>query len=235
MNIQSVHAREVLDSRGNPTVEADVVLESGAVGRASVPSGASTGSHEAHELRDNDSERYSGKGVLKAVAHVNGEIQNAVIGMRAEDQQALDEKMIALDGTSEKKRLGANAILAVSLAAAHAAAREKGVPLYEHVRSLSGLSDDYVMPLPQCNVINGGAHTNWETTDIQEFMIAPIGAETFHDATRMLAEIFHTLKKTLAAKGYATSVGDEGGFAPHVKGGNEEAFELIAEAGTGQG
>lgn len=230
MNITHIHAREVLDSRGNPTVEADVTLEGGVIGRAIVPSGASTGTHEAHELRDDDPERYGGKGVLRAVKNVNTEIRRAIIGMKADNQEGIDTAMISLDGTKEKSRLGANAILAVSLAAAHAASHAKNTPLYEHIRSLSNGSREYVMPLPQCNVINGGAHTNWETTDIQEFMIAPVSAETFRDAVRMLSEIFHSLKKILSERGYATAVGDEGGFAPQVRGGNEEAFGLITEA-----
>lgn len=230
MKIASVHAREVLDSRGNPTVEADVLTDAGVLGRAIVPSGASTGSHEAHELRDNDSKRYGGKGVVRAVENANTEISAAVIGMDTSLQRGIDERMIELDGTPEKRRLGANAILAVSLAAAHAAARGKNIPLYEHVRSLMNAPREYLLPLPMANVINGGAHTNWETTDIQEFMIAPVGAETFHDAVRILSEVFHALKQTLAASGYATSVGDEGGFAPKVTGGNEEAFELITRA-----
>lgn len=230
MKIASVHAREVLDSRGNPTVEADVLTDGGVLGRAMVPSGASTGSHEAHELRDTDPKRYGGKGVLRAVENVNTEMSAAVIGMNASDQRGIDERIIELDGTDNKSRLGANAILAVSLAAAHAAARGAGIPLYEHVRGLMNAPREYLLPLPMANVINGGAHTNWETTDIQEFMIAPVGAETFREAVRMLSEVFHALKRELSASGYATSVGDEGGFAPRVTGGNEEAFELIARA-----
>ncbi len=228
--ITAIHAREILDSRGNPTVEAEVFLENGHVGRAAVPSGASTGTHEAHELRDGDKNRYGGKGVLKAVANVNHEIAPAIRGMHANEQEALDEKLIALDGTENKSRLGANAILAVSLGVAKATASAKGVPLFEYVHGLSRVEREMTLPLPQCNVINGGAHTNWESTDIQEFMIAPVGAPSFREAVRMLAEIFHALKKVLAERGYATSVGDEGGFAPKVAGGNEEAFELVAEA-----
>jgi len=230
MNIASVHAREILDSRGNPTVEADVMTENGVLGRAAVPSGASTGSHEAHELRDNDLKRYGGKGTLNAVNNANTEIAQVVVGMPVDDQKKIDETLIALDGTENKKRLGANALLAVSLAVAHAAARAHAVPLYRYIHGLSQSPREYLLPLPQCNVLNGGAHTNWESTDIQEFMIAPVGAQTFRGSIRMLAEIFHTLKKVLIEKGYATSVGDEGGFAPKVKGGNEEAFALIAEA-----
>ena len=229
MKIANVKAREVLDSRGNPTIEADVILEDGTLGRAIVPSGASTGAHEAHELRDGD-KRYGGKGVLKAVANAEGEIAKAVVGKDASTQREIDEAMIALDGTESKSRLGANAILAVSLAAAKAAARASRAPLFEYVRSLSSAPRAPLLPLPQCNVVNGGAHTNWESTDIQEFMIAPAGAPTFHDAVRMLAETFHALKKVLVAKGYGTTVGDEGGFAPKVKGGNEEALALMAEA-----
>jgi len=230
MKITTVHAREVLDSRGNPTVEADVILEGGAMGRAIVPSGASTGAHEAHELRDEDPKRYGGKGTLQAVKNVNTEIAQALVGIPADDQGKIDETLIALDGTENKKRLGANAILAVSLSSARASARAHDVPLYAYLNGLSQSPREYALPLPQCNVLNGGVHTNWESTDIQEFMIAPTGAETFRDAVRMLAEIFHALKKVLAGKGYATSVGDEGGFAPKVAGGNEEAFALVAEA-----
>jgi len=230
MKIRSIHAREILDSRGNPTVEADVILEDGTVGRAIVPSGASTGSHEAHELRDGDKKRYGGKGVLKAVENVNSEIAKVIVGKEAEAQRDIDKTLATLDGTENKERLGANAILAVSLAVAKAAAGAKKVPLFEYVRSLSKSPREPLLPLPQCNVINGGAHTNWESTDIQEFMIAPVGATSFREAVRTLSEIFQALKKVLTTKGYGTTVGDEGGFAPKVKGGNEEAFELIAEA-----
>ena len=230
MKIHSINAREVLDSRGNPTIEADVVTGSGVVGRAIVPSGASTGAHEAHELRDGDKKRYGGKGVLKAVENVQGEIATAVVGMRVDDQAALDAKLIELDGTANKTRLGANAILAVSLAAAKAAARVRGRPLYEYLRSLSKVDRPMTLPLPQCNIVNGGAHTSWESTDIQEFMIMPAGASTFREGVRMMAEVFHALKKVLEAKAYGTTVGDEGGFAPKVKEGNGEALALIAEA-----
>ena len=230
MKIRSVHAREVLDSRGNPTVEADVFLEDGTMGRAIVPSGASTGSHEAHELRDGDKQRYGGKGVLNAVENVNGEIAGAIVGMNIEDQSGIDAQLIALDGTENKERLGANAILAVSLAASKAAAQSKKVPLYHYFSSLSKNPRGPLLPVPQCNIINGGAHTSWESTDIQEFMIMPVGAPTFREALRMAAEIFHTLKKVLEAKGYGTTVGDEGGFAPKVKAGNREALELILAA-----
>ena len=230
MKIAAVTARELLDSRGNPTIEADVLLEDGTLGRAIVPSGASTGAHEAHELRDGDKKRYGGKGVLKAVENVNGEIAKAVVGKNAAAQREIDEAMIALDGTENKSRLGANAILAVSLATAKAAAASKKVPLYEYVRTLSSAPREPLLPLPQCNVINGGAHTNWESTDIQEYMIAPLGAPTFRESVRMLSEVFQSLKKVLTVKGYGTTVGDEGGFAPKVKGGNDESFALIAEA-----
>lgn len=230
MNIASVRAREILDSRGNPTVEADVLTDGGVLGRAIVPSGASTGTHEAHELRDGDKARYKGKGVLQAVENVNGEIARAVSGISVHEQKKIDDILIELDGTPNKSRLGANAILAVSLASAHAAAKTHGVPLFAYIHDLSRSPRKYLLPLPQCNVLNGGAHTNWESTDIQEFMIAPVGAKTFRESVRMLSEIFHTLKKVLSEKGYATSVGDEGGFAPRVKKGNEEAFDLVSEA-----
>lgn len=229
MNITSIHAREILDSRGNPTVEADVVLESGIMGRAAVPSGASTGSQEACELRDGDKSRYGGKGVSKAVANVNDELAKALIGMDVLDQRALDEKMLALDGTPNKSRLGANAILAVSLAAARAAAQTKQQPLYAYVRSLARAPKELRLPLPMCNIINGGKHAAG-STDIQEFMVMPIGAASFHEGLRMTVEVFHALKKTLEKHGYGTTVGDEGGFAPHVKQGNREALELIREA-----
>ena len=229
MRIREIKAREVLDSRGNPTVEADCILEDGTMGRATVPSGASTGAHEAHELRDGDTKRFGGKGVLKAVANVEGEIRKALIGKDASMQRGIDEAMIVLDGTENKSRLGANAILAVSLAVAYAAANTKNIPLFEHLRSLSSVPRDPILPLPQCNVVNGGAHTNWESTDIQEFMIMPVGAKSFREGVRALAETFQALKKVLQKKGYGTTVGDEGGFAPKVTG-NEEALTLIAEA-----
>lgn len=236
MKIKSVHAREILDSRGNPTVEADVVLESGVMGRAAVPSGASTGTFEAHELRDGDS-RYGGKGVLKAVRNVNGEISKTVVGMNADNQKGIDDELVALDGTKNKERLGANAILAVSLASAHAAANEKRTPLYKHINSLSSHPSiyggvggtEFLLPLPMCNIINGGEHASG-STDIQEFMIMPVGAESFSDALRMMAEVYHSLKKVLEKKGYGTTVGDEGGYAPSVRSGNREALELIAES-----
>jgi enolase len=223
--IASVHGRQLLDSRGNPTVEVDVRLESGAFGRAAVPSGASTGEHEALELRDGDKKRYLGKGVAKAVANVNGEIRRAVTGLDAGDQEKLDRKMIELDGTSNKARLGANAILAVSLAAAKAHAADKGVALYE---SLAGGKKELTMPLPMMNIINGGAHAD-NSVDIQEFMILPVGAPTFAECLRYGVEVFHALKAVLKAKGLNTAVGDEGGFAPDL-GSNEEALQTIEEA-----
>ena len=229
MKIKTIHAREIIDSRGNPTVEADVVLDSGEFGRAAVPSGASTGSHEALELRDGDKKRYAGKGVLKAVEYVNGEIAQALVGQDASDQKNIDEIMIALDGTETKSRLGANAILAVSLANAKAAAAAKQMQLFEYVRTLSGNPKDMLLPLPLCNIINGGKHAAG-STDIQEFMIMPVGAPTFKEAVRMMAEVFHALKKVLEEKGYGTTVGDEGGYAPQVKAGNKEALELISHA-----
>ena len=223
--IKEVSGLEILDSRGNPTVEAEVVLASGARGRAAVPSGASTGSREAHELRDGDKKRYLGKGVTKAVANVNGEIRRAVTGLDAADQEKLDRKMIELDGTSNKARLGANAILAVSLAAAKAHAADKGVALYE---SLAGGKKELTMPLPMMNIINGGAHAD-NSVDIQEFMILPVGAPTFAECLRYGVEVFHALKAVLKAKGLNTAVGDEGGFAPDL-GSNEEALQTIEEA-----
>ena len=227
MKISSIHARQILDSRGNPTIEADVTLESGILGRAAVPSGASTGSHEAIELRDGG-ELYGGKSVLNAVAHVNGEISNALVGMDVTNQTDIDQKMIKLDGTENKGRLGANAILAVSLACAKAAALAKGKPLYSYVATLAGNSK-LILPLPMMNIINGGKHAAG-STDIQEFMIMPVGAANFSDCIRMGAEIFQSLGKVLKSKGYATTVGDEGGYAPAVKNGNAEALELISEA-----
>jgi enolase len=223
--IKDVSGLEILDSRGNPTVEAEVVLASGARGRAAVPSGASTGSREAHELRDGDKKRYLGKGVSKAVANVNGELRNAAVGIDAAEQEKLDRRMIELDGTANKKRLGANAILAVSLAAAKAHAAEKGVGLFE---VLGGGKREYVLPLPMMNIINGGAHAD-NSVDIQEFMILPVGAPTFAECLRYGVEVFHALKSVLKAKGMSTAVGDEGGFAPDL-GSNEEALQTIAEA-----
>jgi enolase len=209
--IIDIVGREVLDSRGNPTVEVDVHLEDGSMGRAMVPSGASTGAHEAVELRDGGG-RYMGKGVEKAVAAVNGALRDNICGMDAEGQIALDKAMIALDGTANKSKLGANAILGVSLAAARAAAQSSGLPLYRYV----GGANARLLPVPMMNIINGGAHAD-NPIDFQEFMIMPVGADTLRDAVRMGAEVFHTLKKELAAGGYNTNVGDEGGFAPNLK------------------
>ncbi len=226
--ISKIVGREVLDSRGNPTVEADVYLESGAWGRACAPSGASTGSREALELRDGDKSRYLGKGVTKAVAAVNGDIQGALLGKNALAQGDIDQIMIDLDGTENKENLGANAILAVSLATAKAAAMEKRVPLYQHIAELNGTPGVYSMPVPMMNIINGGEHAD-NNVDIQEFMVQPVGAESFKEALRMGAEIFHNLKKVLSAKGLNTAVGDEGGFAPNLAS-NEEALAVIVEA-----
>lgn len=234
MKISSLHARQILDSRGNPTVEVDITLESGAFGRAAVPSGASTGSHEAHELRDGDTSRYGGKGVSQAVANVNGEIAQTIVGKDISGQDVLDQVLIQLDGTPNKSRLGANAILGVSLAFAHAVAKERNIPLYEYIHSLSSEPREYSMPTPLCNVINGGAHAAG-STDIQEFMIVPVGAKTFSEAIRMMTEVFHALKKVLATRGYGTTVGDEGGFAPRVQHGNREALECIRDAVTSAG
>jgi enolase len=222
--IVDVRGRQIIDSRGNPTVEADVVLDSGTVGRAAVPSGASTGSREAVELRDGDMKRFGGKGVLKAVGAVNGTIRDSVLGANASDQEALDATMIKLDGTDNKARLGANAILAVSLAAAKAAAADQGLPLYRHLAR----TGDLTLPVPMMNIINGGAHAD-NSVDIQEFMILPIGAPSFSEALRYGAEVFHTLKKVLHAKGMNTAVGDEGGFAPDLPS-NEAAITIILEA-----
>ncbi len=227
-SIAKVHAREIIDSRGNPTIEADVTLESGAFGRAAAPSGASTGTREALELRDGDKGRFLGKGVLKAVANVNDLIAPALVGKDALDQAQIDKIMIDLDGTENKDKLGANAILAVSLAVAKAAAAEKGVALYEHIADLNGTSGQYSMPVPMMNIINGGEHAD-NNVDIQEFMVQPVGAKSFKQAIQMGAEIFHNLKKVLSAKGYNTAVGDEGGFAPDLKS-NAEALAVIVEA-----
>ena len=227
--IVNVIGREIIDSRGNPTVEADVLLDSGVMGRAAVPSGASTGSREAVELRDGDKQRYLGKGVRKAVANVNGALREAVLGLDAAGQRAIDTRMIDLDGTDNKGRLGANALLAVSLAAAQAAAADARVPLFRHLASLGsvpGLAP--VMPVPMMNIINGGAHAD-NSLDIQEFMILPVGAPSLSEAVRYGAEVFHTLKKILHERKLTTAVGDEGGFAPDLKS-NEEALDLIIEA-----
>ncbi len=221
--IQNIHAREILDSRGNPTVECDVTLSSGVMGRAAVPSGASTGEREALELRDGDKSRYLGKGVTKAVNNVNTEIRDALLGMDVFEQQAIDDKMIALDGTETKERLGANALLAVSLATAHAAARQNDEPLYAYLGD-----GDYTMPVPMMNIINGGEHAD-NSVDLQEFMILPVGAPSFSEALRYGAEVFHTLRSVLHGKGMNTAVGDEGGFAPDLSS-NEEAIEVILEA-----
>jgi enolase 1/2/3 len=222
--IQQVHAREILDSRGNPTVEAEVKLEGGTKGWAAVPSGASTGEHEAVELRDGDKKRYVGKGVLKAVEHVNGEINDALCGIDAADQRGLDQKMIELDGTENKSRLGANALLSVSMAAARAAASAHQLPLY---RYLGGLGAN-LLPVPMMNILNGGAHAD-NNVDFQEFMAMPVGASSFSEALRWGVEVFHTLKGVLKKRGYNTAVGDEGGFAPSVKS-NVEAIEVVLEA-----
>ncbi len=222
--ITDIHAREVLDSRGNPTVEAEVYTELGGFGRAIVPSGASTGEHEAVELRDGDKSRFLGQGVLTAVENVNGEIAKAVIGLDVTDQRLIDQTMIDLDGTPNKGRLGANAMLAVSLASARAAADELGLPLYEYL----GGPNAHVLPTPMMNVINGGKHAD-NNVDIQEFMIMPVGAKSLHEAVRMGAETFHTLKSLLQERGESTAVGDEGGFAPNLKN-NEEPFEILVEA-----
>jgi len=221
--IVDVVGREILDSRGNPTVEADVILESGLRGRAAVPSGASTGSREAIELRDGDKKRYLGKGVTKAVAHVNTEIRDAVKGLDTRDQKAIDQRMIELDGTDNKGRLGANALLAVSLAAAHAGAAYNKRPLYMYLGE-----NRYSLPVPMMNIINGGSHAD-NSVDMQEFMILPVGAPNFREALRYGAEVFHTLKSVLHKRGMSTAVGDEGGFAPNLSS-NEEAIEVILEA-----
>jgi enolase len=227
-NISKIIAREIMDSRGNPTVEADVYLESGAWGRAAAPSGASTGSREALELRDGDKSRYLGKGVLKAVAAINVNIQAALIGQSALDQANVDQIMIDLVGTENKEQFGANAILAVSLATAKAAANEKKVQLFEHIADLNGTPGVYSLPLPMMNIINGGEHAD-NNVDIQEFMVQPVGAKSFKEALRMGAEIFHALKKVLSSKGMSTSVGDEGGFAPNLAS-NAEALAVIKVA-----
>ena len=224
MTIIDIHAREILDSRGNPTLEVDVTLESGATGRAAVPSGASTGAHEAVELRDGDKKRYGGKGTLKAVENVNSEIRDAVCGMSAADQVGLDMAMINLDGTENKSRLGANAILGVSLAVAKAAAVQSNLPLYRYV----GGALASVLPVPMMNILNGGAHAD-NPIDIQEFMIMPVGADCFADSLRMGAEIFHALKKLLKDAKHNTNIGDEGGFAPNLASA-DEALTFIMKA-----
>lgn len=226
-NIVDIRAFEILDSRGNPTVQADVVLENGVVGTACAPSGASTGSREALELRDGDKQRYLGKGVLKAVNNVNTTIKELLVGTDVTDQRALDNAMINADGTANKEVLGANAILAVSLAAAKAAAQAKNLPLYAHIAEING-SDGYSMPVPMMNILNGGEHAD-NNVDIQEFMVQPVSANSFSEALQMGAEIFHALKKVLGSKGLNTAVGDEGGFAPNLSS-NAEALEVIKEA-----
>ncbi len=223
--IQTIHAREILDSRGNPTIEVDVRLAGGATGRAAVPSGASTGIHEAVELRDDDRYRYAGKGVCRAVAHVNKAIGAVLHGLDAKDQAAIDHALIAFDGTPNKARLGANAILGVSLAVARAAAQTAGLPLFQYL----GGAQACRMPVPMFNILNGGVHANWQGTDFQEFMIAPVGAATFAEGVRWGAEIYHRLRATLKERGYSTAVGDEGGFAPALKH-NSDAVELILAA-----
>ena len=226
MKIAKVHGREILDSRGNPTVEVDVTLAGGAFGRAAVPSGASTGAREALELRDGDKARYGGKGVRKAVANVNGEIAKAVAG-REFTQRTLDEAMLALDGTPTKSRLGANALLGVSMAAARAEAAAQTLPLYRHIGALYG-NDRFTLPVPMMNILNGGAHAD-SSVDFQEFMVMPLGASSFSEALRMGAEIFHALRGILKARGQSTGVGDEGGFAPNLKS-NRDALEVVLEA-----
>ena len=222
--IIDLHAREILDSRGNPTVEVDCLLEDGSFGRAAVPSGASTGAHEAVELRDGDADRYLGKGVLKAIDAVNGEVADALLGIDAEDQRDVDTMLIALDGTQNKGRLGANSLLGVSLAVAKAGANARGLPLWSYVGGVSA----HVLPVPMMNIINGGEHAD-NPIDIQEFMIMPVGAETLAEAVRWGAEVFHTLKKGLSAKGLSTSVGDEGGFAPNI-GSTRDALDFIMQS-----
>jgi len=227
VKIQTVRGREILDSRGNPTVEVDVTLEGGALGRAAVPSGASTGQREALELRDGDKKRYLGKGVTKAVAHVNGELAKTLVG-RDSDQRSIDTAMIQLDGTPNKGRLGANALLGVSMAVARANAAAEGVPLYKHAARLYGSTAGTLLPVPMMNILNGGAHAD-SSVDFQEFMVMPLGAQTFADAVRCGAEIFHTLRGILKKKGYSTGVGDEGGFAPSLSS-NQEALDVVLEA-----
>src|ERR1700726_788858 len=231
--IVRVHAREILDSRGNPTVEADVRLNGGAIGRAAVPSGASTGEHEAIELRDGDKSRYLGKGVLKAVGHVNAEIAKAVTGMDASDQRPIDRRMIEADGTDNKSKFGANAILAVSMATARAAATQLELPLYQYLARYSSEGYADTLPVPMMNILNGGAHAD-NSVDVQEFMVMPLGAPNFREALRWGIEVFHNLKAVLKKNGYSTAVGDEGGFAPRLKS-NEEALERVLEAITAAG
>jgi enolase len=231
--IVRVNGRQIIDSRGNPTVEADVRLEGGALGRAAVPSGASTGEHEAIELRDGDKSQYLGKGVLKAVGHVNAEISQAVTGLDASDQRALDQRMIDADGTPNKSKFGANAILAVSMAAARASAAALSLPLYQYLARYSSDASASTLPVPMMNILNGGAHAD-NSVDVQEFMVMPLGAPNFHEALRWGVEVFHNLKAVLKKNGYSTAVGDEGGFAPNLKS-NEEALERVLEAITAAG
>ena len=231
-NIKSIHARWILDSRGNPTVEADVVLDDGSFGRAAVPSGASTGAAEALELRDGG-DRFMGKGVDQAVANVNDKIAPALVGHDAADQNGVDQVMLDLDGTDNKSNLGANAILAVSLAVAKAEAKSEDLPLWQYIAKLTDTSE-VSLPLPMMNIMNGGAHAGW-TTDIQEYMIMPVGAPTFAEGIRRATEVFHNLGKILKEQGYPTTVGDEGGYAPHLKGGNAEPLALIEQAVTKAG
>jgi len=226
--IAKVHGRQILDSRGNPTVEADVILDDGSFGRAAVPSGASTGEHEALELRDGDQSRYMGKGVLNAVGHINKEIDAAVRGMDATGQRELDRHMIEVDGTPNKGKLGANAILAVSMATARAAAAAQKLPLYRYLAKYSSAGEPNILPVPMMNILNGGAHAD-NSVDPQEFMAMPVGAKSFSEALRMGVEVFHNLKAVLHKRGYSTAVGDEGGFAPNLKS-NEEALEVVLEA-----
>jgi len=228
MKIRSIESLEILDSRGNPTLETTVHLENGSAGRSAVPSGASTGSYEAHELRDEDPKRYGGKGVLQAISNID-EIAEALIGMDASDQEAIDAKMIEMDGTENKSRLGANAILSVSMAVAVASAKSEKRPLYHYLSKFNpDFSGKFTLPIPMMNIMNGGKHANW-ATDIQEYMIMPVGAKTMADAVRMCAEVYANLKDVLKANGYGTNIGDEGGFAPVVKS-NDEPFELMTEA-----
>jgi enolase len=226
--IVAVHGRQIIDSRGNPTVEADVRLEGGALGRGAVPSGASTGEHEAIELRDGDKSHYLGKGVLKAVGHINAEISKAVLGLDASDQRALDRRMIEADATPNKSNFGANAILAVSMAAARASAAALNLPLYQYLARYSSDPSANTLPVPMMNILNGGAHAD-NSVDVQEFMVMPLGAPSFHEALRWGVEVFHNLKAVLKKNGYSTAVGDEGGFAPNLKS-NEEALERVMEA-----
>src|ERR1700728_2573789 len=231
--IVGIQGREIIDSRGNPTVEADVRLEGGAIGRGAVPSGASTGEHEAIELRDNDKARYMGKGTLESVGHIIDGIAKAVAGMDAADQKALDQKMIEADGTPNKSNFGANAILAVSMPAARAAASAAGQPLYKYLSKYSSDKSAVVLPVPMMNILNGGAHAD-NSVDPQEFMVMPLGAPSFHEGLRWGVEVFHALKSVLKKNGYSTAVGDEGGFAPNLKS-NEEAVNRVLEAITAAG